>query len=126
MTVNRDFLLIPLSAGEFIDRYLIYELKIKRGNLNNPTLNSWLEQMWETYQGLLSENPSIPPLLDKLRTLHAELWCLENDVREKIGEGEKIDTVARMIFSRNDERHSLKDSINLICSGISPDRRYYG
>ncbi len=126
MKQKTHFILVPLSAAEFLDRYLIYELKSRRARRGRRSVNSWLKEVDGSYQRLLRENPSLLPVLDRLRTLHAELWSLEIEVRATKAAQGTFGTLAKKIIARNNERHRIKDIINETCMGTNPDLRHYG
>jgi hypothetical protein len=126
MTDEDSFFSVPLSAAEFLDRYLIYELKSQRAPEQASAVDLWLDRVRPAYQAALKERPALVPLVEKLRAVHMELWDLESSVRAEGVDETKFAVLARAIFARNDERHRLKSAINTCFSGANIDHRHYG
>jgi len=116
---------VSLSAAEFLDRYLIYELKSQRAPEQGGSVDLWLDRVRSAYQAALVERPALEPLAEKLRAVHTELWDLESSTRAEGVDDTKFGILARAIFARNDERHRLKSAINTCFSGANIDHRHY-
>ncbi|MFM7315055.1 MAG: DUF6165 family protein [Cyanobium sp.] len=107
-------LLIPVSVGELIDKITILELK--RACLQGAALEHVLREL-SALEGVLataSLQPE-PELLQQLRQVNAELWRIEDDIREqeRLQEfGERFVALARSVYRTNDRRAALKRALN--------------
>ena len=117
-----DPLLIPVSAGELLDKKTILEIKQQR--IGDPAQRANVERELQLLasiaQKLSAESGQAGPLAQlegELRGVNSELWDLENRVRafERNGVFD-ADFVAsaRQIYAGNDRRAAIKRRINLL------------
>jgi hypothetical protein len=114
-------ILIPVSAGELLDKKAILEIKRERikdaGQLAN--VDRELAMLDSVARTTISANEAaaIKPLETELRAINEGLWNLENQVRafERNGcFGDEFIHTARQIYAGNDRRAAVKKQINLL------------
>ena len=119
---------IPVSLGELVDRLSILALKASHlsgdAQVRVRQELALLESLYAPLRPLVPE-----PLQAQLAAVNAELWQLEDGVRdcERRGDfGESFVAMARGIYRLNDRRAALKRQISL--SGGSPllEEKVYG
>lgn len=108
--------MVPVSAGELLDKLSI--LRIKAARLTNPAKLEHVHKErahLENLAGTLDWTDELKDTFNALVRANARLWDLEDSVRRHIGAGirgdDYIDT-ARQITTGNDERAKLKQTIN--------------
>ncbi|OUW74362.1 MAG: hypothetical protein CBD76_00385 [Pelagibacteraceae bacterium TMED216] len=107
-----------ISIGELIDKISI--LKIKETKLTDKDLikevKNEKKELLLTLSNLNLDREIIDPILKNLTKVNSLLWDIEDNLRnfEKLG---KFDDVfvenARKVYKLNDERFSLKNTLNL-------------
>jgi hypothetical protein len=117
-----DPLLIPVSAGELLDKKTILEIKQQR--IGDPEKRANVErelQLLATIAQKLSlaseQSAVLAQLESELRAVNSELWDLENKVRacDRSGVfGDDFIASARQIYAGNDRRAAVKRRINLL------------
>ena len=121
---QEQYLLIPASIGELVDKITILEIKklnIKHQEaqenistelqLLEDSLNSWTEKFPDN---LNLKSACIKKLLSRI---NQELWDTEDSLRKHEAEnhfGQEFIKLARSIYILNDKRAQLKRSINTI------------
>ena len=122
---------VEVSNGELIDKVTILELKLlniidveKLVNIQKEFdgLNPLLEDLFTNY------SPDIQNHYLELANLNAQLWEIEDDIREceKNNEfGGKFVELARSVYITNDKRCEVKKIINVITeSGFIEEKSY--
>lgn len=112
-----DFLTVPMSPGEIIDRITILDLKTQRIKRQPALANCsrelrMLKTVWAAsdYSHL-----NIQAELDGLLLVNAELWEVEDRLRAMEGAGDfgpDFVKAARSVYRLNDRRASLKHELN--------------
>ena len=122
---------VEVSNGELLDKLSILELKLKNIKDNKKLINIKNE-----YGGLsplcnnLFNNYSneLRSLYAKLSEINAELWKIEDDIREcerNKDFGDEFVRLARAVYFTNDKRSDVKKSINLLTeSGFVEEKSY--
>ena len=121
---QEQYLLIPVSIGELVDKITILEIKkqnIKRQkaqeNISNElqllqdSLNSWTKKFPDN---LNLKSACIKKILSRI---NQELWDTEESLRKHEAEdhfGQEFIKLARSVYILNDKRAQLKRSINTI------------
>ena len=111
-------ILVPVSAGELLDKITILRIKVARiqdaAKLANVKLElSLLEQTWKDSGG-----PQHDVTLESraLQNVNERLWDIEDRIRDKearqIFDRDFIE-LARAVYICNDERAAIKKRINL-------------
>lgn len=110
-------ILTPISPGELIDKLTILEIKAERiqdaAKLAN--VRHELKLLQETWRKSGHDQRVIQTQWDELRRINAELWDIEDLIREEERaqrfEAEFI-RLARAVYVTNDERARVKREIN--------------
>ena len=119
MNINENELnevLIPVSIGELIDKITI--LEIKRQYMEDTKLINVDKELNTLKQVLSKLKVKIDiNLINKLRVVNNKLWNIEDQIRIKeknnIYDQEFIE-LARLVYLENDQRFSIKQTINKI------------
>ena len=105
-----NFLMIPVSNGELLDKITILQLKSRK--INNIFVDKELTDLIEIAKKFNIYKKSY---LEKLFEVNAKLWDIEDRLRylEKLKkfDDEFID-LARKVYTINDERALIKKNIN--------------
>ena len=112
-----DTLLIPVSAGELLDKKVILQIKSERftNEAQLANVRYELELLTAIAAPLLSE--PVAALEAELKAINSKMWDLENAVREHDRSGSFGDSfvaTARQTYANNDKRSALKRQINLL------------
>ena len=127
-------IVIPVSAGELVDKITILEIKAlnikdakkviavkKEKQLLNLALSSVIVQK------RIKPN-KLKPLKEKLYSVNLRLWNIENTIRKLEAEkdfGERFIETARKVYLTNDKRTILKTEINsLFGPGLDEVKEY--
>ena len=122
---------VEVSNGELLDKLSILELKLKNINDNKKLINIKNEHtglsplcnnLFDNYGNELRS------LYVKLCEINAELWKIEDDIRECERNkefGDEFVLLARAVYFTNDKRSDVKKSINLLtASGFVEEKSY--
>ena len=122
---------IEVSNGELLDKLSILELKLKNIkddkkliNIKNEHggLSPLCNNLFNNYGNELRS------LYAKLSEINAELWKIEDDIREcerNKDFGDEFVQLARAVYFTNDKRSDVKKSINLLTeSGFVEEKSY--
>ena len=107
-----------ISIGELIDKISI--LKIKETKLTNDDLikevKNEKKELLSTLSALNLDREIIDPILKSLTEVNSLLWDIEDNLRN-FEKQDKFDDEfvenARKVYKLNDERFSLKNTLNL-------------
>lgn len=123
-------LMVPVSAGEVIDKLTILDIKAARINDPAKLANVQRERdaLAQVAVGLSAEG--LDHLWAELAKVNAALWDIEDRIREQEAEGrfdETFVTLARSVYQQNDRRAALKRQINeLLGSELIEEKSYAG
>ena len=122
---------VEVSNGELLDKQSILELKLKNIKDNKKLINIKNEHgglsplcnnLFDNYGNELRS------LYAKLSEINAELWKIEDDIREcerNKDFGDEFVQLATAVYFTNDKRSDVKKSINLITeSGFVEEKSY--
>ncbi|MAU49104.1 MAG: DUF6165 family protein [Bacteroidota bacterium] len=122
---------VEVSNGELLDKLSILELKLKNIkddkkliNIKNEHggLSPLCNNLFNNYGNELRS------LYAKLSEINAELWKIEDDIREcerNKDFGDEFVRLARAVYFTNDKRSDVKKSINLLTeSGFVEEKSY--
>ena len=122
---------VEVSNGELLDKLSILELKLKNIkddkkliNIKNERggLSPLCNNLFNNYGNELRS------LYVKLCEINAELWKIEDDIRECERNkefGDEFVLLARAVYFTNDKRSDVKKSINLLTeSGFVEEKSY--
>ena len=122
---------VEVSNGELLDKLSILELKLKNIkddkkliNIKNEHggLSPLCNNLFNNYGNELRS------LYAELSEINAELWKIEDDIREcerNKDFGDEFVRLARAVYFTNDKRSDVKKSINLLTeSGFVEEKSY--
>ena len=123
-------LLIPVSAGELLDKLTILLIKKERiadkTKLKNIILE--LSQLQTVYKQRIKQSVELDTLISELRLVNETLWDIEDKIRscERDGNfGTPFIELARSVYRTNDRRAELKYQINgLLGSELVEEKSY--
>ena len=123
-------LVIPVSAGELLDKLTILLIKKERitdkAKLENIILE--LSQLQTVFQQRITQSAELDTLISELRLVNETLWDIEDEIRgcEKDGIfGTIFIELARSVYRTNDRRAELKYQINgLLGSELVEEKSY--
>ncbi len=112
-------LLVQISAGELLDKLTI--LEIKRENIADDAKTANVAREYaalsEVVEREIGADPEISWLRAELKEINAELWRIEDDIRDRERQasfGAEFIALARAVYRTNDRRAELKHRINLV------------
>jgi hypothetical protein len=115
---NVNAILVPVSAGELIDKITILRIKASRmtdlDKLNN--VRQELAQLEAIAWRALPQSSHSGALAAKLANVNSQLWQVEDDIRKCEGCGDfgpRFVELARTVYRLNDARAEWKRSINI-------------
>lgn len=121
---------IPVSWGELIDKITILEIKAERMADAEKIANVRRELI--ALQAAANGAGRIPAgggnLVAELKAINAQLWDLEDHIREleRLGDfGARFIELARSIYRTNDRRAQLKREISLIMGSDLIEEKSY-
>jgi Family of unknown function (DUF6165) len=124
-----DDILVPISVGELMDKITILEIKSER--IRSP---SQLENIARELDALRAvrlgkiDRAMLERLRGELKRVNAELWDVEDSIRECDARGDFGDAFiayARAVYRLNDERSRLKKAINLASGSRLVEEKSY-
>ena len=123
-------LLVPISPGELIDKITILEIKSARmtdaAKLHN--VRTELALLNETWRASAYSAVDISAEWKGLRDVNAQLWDIEDDIRDKERDGQfdaKFIELARAVYVTNDERAAIKRRINVKLGSALVEEKSY-
>ena len=122
---------VEVSNGELLDKLSILELKMKNIKDNKKLINIKNEHggLSPLCNNLFNNyGNELRSLYAKLSEINAELWKIEDDIREcerNKDFGDEFVRLARAVYFTNDKRSDVKKSINLLTeSGFVEEKSY--
>ena len=120
----------PISWGELIDKITI--LEIKQIKIVNPTDLVNIRKELVYLNKIILENDGVETVIKKDRetlfNVNMRLWQVEDDIRDKelkLEFDNDFIELARRVYKLNDERGSLKKTINkLLKSDLVEEKSY--
>jgi predicted nucleic acid-binding Zn-ribbon protein len=119
---------IEVSNGEIIDKLTIIQIKLERIRDENKlkNLKKEFDELSKVTSSILN---NADPLYKALYDVNAELWDIEDHIRElerKKDFGKEFIETARSVYFRNDRRAELKREINIKTSSGLIEEKSYG
>tara|TARA_B000000437_G_scaffold55816_1_gene39975 strand:- start:603 stop:989 length:387 start_codon:yes stop_codon:yes gene_type:complete len=122
---------VEVSNGELLDKLSILELKLKNIKDDKKLINIKNEHggLTPLCNNLFNNyGNELRSLYAKLSEINAELWKIEDDIREcerNKDFGDEFVRLARAVYFTNDKRSDVKKSINLLTeSGFVEEKSY--
>ena len=123
-------IMIPVAAGELIDKLTILRIKSERITDEQKLANVRHEMALLTEAAVrsLPPSPELTALWDELFRINSDLWQIEDDIRDherRSDFGHGFIGLARSIYVTNDRRAEVKKAINrLLGSDIVEEKSY--
>ena len=128
-----DAILVPVSAGELLDKITILRIKSRRmtdpEKLANVRLElAALEETWNASAFARADSPDVQADVGALLGVNERLWVIEDEIRDK-ERAQAFDAefirLARAVYVENDERAAIKRRINVtLGSSIIEEKSY--
>lgn len=124
--------IVPVSWGELIDKITILEIKAVKINSAAAVANvkKELAQLQKTVEKEASADKAVGHLKRALKAINADLWQVEDKIREKEDKQEFDQAfihLARSVYKLNDKRAEIKRQINIkMLSGMVEEKSYKG
>ena len=123
-------ILVPLSAGELLDKITI--LRIKAVRIEEPSklanVRHELNLLERTWRDAFGSSAALDGEEAELERVNGTLWEIEDRIREHEARGvfdAAFIELARAVYQRNDERAAIKRRINLkLNSPILEEKSY--
>jgi hypothetical protein len=120
------------SYGEIIDKYTILEIKLEHiADTNKRThILKDLDALTPTVHALKEKEGArgILELIQALKTVNQSLWCIEDLIRlkERLTQfDEEFITLARNVYTQNDERARIKHTLNVLTNSPLVEEKSY-
>jgi len=123
-------LLIPVSAGELLDKLTILLIKKERitESRKRENISRELGQLESVYQERIKQSVELDVLISELRLVNERLWDIEDEIRSCERDrdfGNTFVELARSVYITNDRRAELKYQINgLLGSELVEEKSY--
>lgn len=123
-------ILVPLSAGELLDKITI--LRIKAARIEEPSklanVRCELTLLESTWRGAFGGAAGVESEEAELERVNGALWDIEDRIREHEARA-RFDAafieLARAVYLRNDERAAIKRRINLKLNSALVEEKSY-
>ena len=122
-----DFILVPVSLGELIDKITI--LEIKKQHLKGSALENACNELYALTKTLESLKVSIDnTLIQRLKKVNQNLWRVEDSIRDHERAksfDESFILLARSVYQMNDQRATIKREINITYGSAFIEEKSY-
>jgi hypothetical protein len=123
-------LLVPISAGELIDKITILEIKSQRIRDTTKLANvrtelALLTDMWRASRWAAAD---VGTDWAALRAVNERLWVIEDQIRDKERSAQfdrDFIELARAVYITNDERAAIKKRINTALGSALVEEKSY-
>jgi uncharacterized protein YqgQ len=123
-------IMVEIAPGELIDKITILEIKLENIRDEAKLLNIKHEYaiLTDVLRREVVQTPDLTRLTAALKEVNAELWRIEDDIRDQ-ERAKSFDagfvSLARSVYRTNDRRAALKREINeLLSSAIIEEKSY--
>lgn len=114
--VYDTMLLVPSSVGDAVDRLSILEIKAAKVGADDAAHVARERQGISHALGDLVSHPTVLAMYARLKEVNEVLWDVEDRLRvlETAGDfGDEFVQQARLVYTTNDQRASLKRQLNM-------------
>lgn len=125
-----DHILVPTAPGELIDKLTILRLKEERIADPAKVANVRVEKdaLMQTATAHVPQSAALDALWEALYQINADLWVIEDDIREceKASDfGDEFIRLARAVYITNDRRADVKKQINVLLGSALIEEKSY-
>ena len=122
--------LIPVSAGELLDKITILRIKSQRMSGAEKLANVRLElqSLEQTWDGSPYARVDVEAEVRALMAVNERLWVIEDDIRDRERAqdfGAEFIRLARAVYFENDERAAIKRRLNLKLGSTIVEEKSY-
>ena len=117
---------VPISLGELYDKYSI--LLIKKERVKNIEKLTCIDKEIHFLQPYIDKFNLDITLKEEIKQINEKLWDIEDNIRIKEREKEFDDEfilLARSVYIINDQRHLIKNKINIFFNSEIKDIKSY-
>ena len=117
---------VPISLGELFDKYSI--LLIKKERVNNDDKIMCINKEIQFLQPYIDKFNLDSILKEEIKKINETLWDIEDNIRIKEKKNEFDDEfilLARSVYINNDQRHIIKNKINIFLNSEIKDIKSY-
>ncbi len=122
-------ILIPVSAGELVDKLTILRVKAARIDVaKRRNVEKELKLLEAVAEGALAGTPGLAPLVAELEAVNAALWDIEEgkrDCERRQDFGDAFVALARKVYIENDRRAAIKRRINAAAGSDLVEEKSY-
>ena len=123
--------LIPVAAGELIDKITILEIKLVNIRSKEARANIALElnELQQVLKASRATHPDLNKHTSDLMAINRQLWDVEDQLRllEKDNNfSDQFIALARSVYKLNDQRSTIKRSINTCLGSRLVEEKSYG
>ena len=122
--------MVPISAGELIDKLTILEIKAER--LADPDKRRNVVRERDALAAARDRaglhGPAVEPFVADLKRVNEALWDIEDEIRACEAEqdfGPRFIELARSVYGTNDERAAIKKRLNLAVGSAYVEEKSY-
>lgn len=123
-------LLVPVSAGELLDKIAI--LRIKAERIDDPAKVANVKRELHALEGVASRaipgTPALAAVETELKAVNEALWDIEDDIRALDARGDfgpDFVSLAQAVYRTNDRRAALKREINGLTGSTLVEEKSY-
>jgi hypothetical protein len=117
----------PISLGELIDKITILQIKTK--HIQGAALENVQKELSALQETLDALDLQVDPILiQRLKEVNADLWAIEDDIRDQERNknfGEDFIRLARSVYQQNDRRAAIKKEINTTYGSALVEEKSY-
>lgn len=125
-------LLVPVSAGELLDKIAI--LRIKSARIDDPAKLANVRRELAALEAVATREiapvPALAALEAELRAVNEALWDIEDDIRAHDARGDfggGFVRLAQAVYRTNDRRAAIKREVNRVTgSALVEEKSYHG
>lgn len=117
---------VPISLGELFDKYSI--LLIKKERVNSDDKLMCINKEIQFLQPYIDKFNLDSTLKEEIKKINEKLWDIEDNIRIKERKNEFDDEfilLARSVYINNDQRHVIKNKINVFLNSEIKDIKSY-
>jgi hypothetical protein len=117
---------VPISLGELFDKYSI--LLIKKERVNSDDKLMCINTEIQFLQPYIDKFNLDSNLKEEIKKINETLWDIEDNIRIKERKNEFDDefiSLARSVYINNDQRHIIKNKINIFLNSEIKDIKSY-
>lgn len=127
---DADVLLVPVSAGELIDKITILQIKFDRISDDHKRANvkRELDALVAVHARHLAHVAGLSALTERLCRVNERLWDIEDNIRAEEARqsfGADFVALARSVYQSNDERARIKREINRLAGSRLVEEKSY-